>query len=124
MKKLSIITIIAITIIIATAVLTSNAFAQQRLFWLWGEVTYSEGGGGVGSQKPVDVSFPGEISRVEHDIVYTNADSQYQWGFSGSQYVFKVRCRFQVGDTWYSGETAINDTLNGDTRVDITVYEE
>ena len=125
MKKLYIIAIITITMILAAVIWTSNASAQHALPHLWGGVEYDEGGG-VGALKPVVVNFEGEIIKSDYDTVYTNASSLYQWNFERPQYVYKVSCRFQTGggDTWYSGETTINQTLTGDTRVDITVYEE
>lgn len=120
MKKFS---LIAITVIIASVVLISNVFAQEPLYWLMGDVRY-EVGGGVGSDKPVVVSFQNGPIKMDYDTVYTHASSRYQWSFGPTVYVYKVSCRFHVDDTWYSGETAINQTLSGDTEVDITVYEE
>ncbi len=123
MKRFLTITIMIIAAIIASVVLTSNVFAQEPLNWLMGDVRYSVGGG-VGSDKPVVVSFQNPPIKMDYDTVYTHPSSRYVWSFDPPVYVWKVSCRFQVGDTWYSGETAINETLEGDTEVDITVYEE
>lgn len=119
MKKLA---ITAIMVFIVSSLLGMNAYAQQRMFRLWGEVTYSDQTG-VGSGKPVEIWLE-EHPQSRPDVAYTDSESKYRWGFSGSQYFYKVRCRFQQGGSWYSGETIIDDILSSDTRVDITVYEE
>ena len=123
MKKLSIIAIIAITVILASAVLTSNASAQGRAQWLWGNVTYYSGDSGVGSGKPVEIYFePKPHARPPR--VYTDANSQYLYTFYGPQYFYKVYCRFNEGGNWYRGQTIIDDTLYYDTQVDIIVKRE
>lgn len=123
MKRLLLATIITILTLFSVVVWISNASAQDRPQKLWGEVKYS-GGGGVGALKPVIVNFEGEYSKSEYDTVPTDTFSHYKWYFYPPQYVYKVSCRFQDGGTWYSGETSINQELEEDTRVDITVYEE
>lgn len=122
MKKLFVPSILAITVIIAAAILTSNASAQERLPKLWGSVTYCDSIG-VGSGKSVEIWFE-QHPHERPQWVLTDANNRYKWSFDPPQYFYKVRCRFYEGGTWYMGETIIDDTLTHDTRVDICVQQE
>ena len=120
MKKLF---IIAITVIIASTVLVSSAYGQERLQYLAGNVTFAVGDSGVGAGKPVSIYYePNPHERPPQ--TYTDSKSQYDWRFDPPEYFYKVSCRFLEGSTWYSGETIIDDTLTSDTWVDIEVQEE
>ncbi|MEO0157036.1 MAG: hypothetical protein ABIL07_07970 [candidate division WOR-3 bacterium] len=119
MKKLLITLIPSVILLCFILTLTpSKVKADPLAHWLSGHVHYSNGSG-VGSGKKVYV-YDSPMHYIGYDE--TNQASEYQWNFYGSLYVYKVRCGFYVGTTYYSGETIIDDTLTVDTRVDITVY--
>lgn len=102
-----------------TIVLMFTGSTAWALFWLSGEVSY-EGGGGVGSGKPVYVF----LSETVYREVDTNSESQYQYGFDSGQYFEKVMSIFSEGGKWYQGHTMIQQNLYEDTPdIDITVSE-
>ncbi|MEO0129299.1 MAG: hypothetical protein ABIL18_08360 [candidate division WOR-3 bacterium] len=122
MKKLLIALIPSLIVLCFILTLTpTKASTDELAFKLYGHVHYQDGSG-VGSGKRVYV-----YDTPDHYIGYDTThsapeDSWYKWPFYSPFYVYKVRCAFYVGNKYYSGETIIDETLYGDTRVDITVY--
>ncbi len=121
MKKLLIAIIPSLILMCFVLTMTpTKAFTDERGYWLYGFVDSS--GYSVGPGKRVYI-----YDSPDHYIGYTetksgNENGWYKWTFYDPLYVYKVRCAFYVGNQYYSGETIIDRTLHGDTRVDITVY--
>ncbi len=120
MKKVILTLILVLMIGGLIFILTPSKATGDDLAWkLSGFVYYGTTGQGVGSGKRVYVYYN---QTQYYGYALTRNDSWYLWGFNNSLYVYKVRCGFYVGSTYYSGETIIDDTLTQDTRVDIAVY--
>ncbi len=115
MKKL-IIAIVSIFIVICylLSIAPSKVSADELAFRLYGTVRYRTSNQPVGPGKLVYI-----YDTPNHYIGWDTTDNggNYNWGFYNSLYVYKLSCHFYP----WGGDTIVDTTLTGDTRIDFYV---